>query len=291
MKQIIISAETDLGVDIDGSSIGARELTTNALFKDIEVVHITQPKNYIKSKSDDDLQKNIEEINKYNNKLFNTILAYEENNYFPITVGGDHSVSIGSTLASQKIHENIGVIWIDAHPDFNTFETTETGNIHGLPLATISGYHNDSLRKFSNSFINPENVVIIGTRSIDDLELENLEKANIKYFTTEDIKIYGVLEIIKKAFMIAGKNTNGIHVSFDLDIIDPKSALGVSVPVENGISINDAFKINELLLNHIDKIVSYDLVEYNKLLDKDDKTKDIALKLLKQVIDATKEKE
>lgn len=284
MKQIIISAESDLGVDIDGAALGARDLTKDSLFKDYQIVHLKPSKNYVKSQDEDDLKKNEEEIIKFNEKLYNTVYEFENKGYFPITIGGDHSVTIGSALASEKYHNNIGVIWIDAHSDFNTFDSTPTGNIHGMPLATICGFSNNSLRSFTDSYIKPENVVIIGARSIDDLELINLEQAGIKYFTSEDIKIYGPLEIVKKALLIAGKNTSGIHISFDLDIIDPKIADGVSVPVSNGISLKDALKINELLLNNINNIVSYDLVEYNKLLDKNSKTKEIALKIISEIL-------
>ena len=199
-------------------------------------------------------------------------------------IGGDHSISVASALASQNINHNIGVIWFDAHPDFNTFETTITGNIHGLPLATIAGYNNSSLRIFHNNItVNPENIVVVGARSIDKLEMENLKNANIKIFTTNDIKNLGIEFIIKEALKIAGNNTNGIHISYDLDVIDPIVAPGVSIPEINGISEEEAMVAHDLMLNN-KKVVSFDLVEYNPLKDIDNKTKNIALNILNNTL-------
>ncbi|MCM1052362.1 MAG: arginase [Ruminococcus sp.] len=290
MKTILIGAASDLGVSVDGANLGPESIIRN-LNKDIKNIIINQNSNFKKSLDKNDLKKNLTELNNYNENLYHNILKYNKE-YFPLTIGGDHSIAIPSILASCKKNENIGVIWVDAHPDFNTFETTITGNIHGLPLAAVANYHNEDLTFYHNgSFINPKNIVIIGARSIDKLELENLKDAGITYFTTKDLKEKGCQEIVTQALNIALKNTNKVHISFDLDIIDPLIATGVSVPEENGINLKEALTINELLLNNIDNIVSYDLVEYNPLKDKNNETLSIASTILNQVINKINEKD
>lgn len=279
MKYTFINANTDLGVHIDGTNKGPKSITEN--FNNFEIINVDKNKEYQKDKSKDNLSKNLEEINIFNKKLFNTITNILKEDKFPITIGGDHSIAIASSLASNDHHKNLGIIWIDAHTDYNTFDSTITGNIHGLPLAAINGYKTDLLTSFlTKNYINPKNTVIVGARSIDKLELENLKKNNITFFTTKDIKKEGLNNILDKAFEIAGNNTNGIHISYDLDYIDPIDCPGVSIPEENGINLDTAIDTMKYLVNNKEKIKSLDLVEYNPTLDIDNKTKDIAINLL-----------
>lgn len=279
MKYTLINANTDLGVHIDGTNKGPNLITNH--FKQYETITIEKNNDYQKNKDKHNLAKNLDEINKFNKKLYDTVTNLLENNTFPITIGGDHSIAIPTALASNDYHKNLGIIWIDAHTDYNTFESTITGNIHGLPLAAINNYYNEKLTNIlTNNYINPKNTVIVGARSIDPLELENLKNNNITYFTTEDIKKEGINNILDKAFKIAEENTNGIHISYDLDYIDPEICPGVSVPEQNGIDLETAYSTMEYLNNKKDIIKSLDLVEYNPLNDIDNKTKDIAINLL-----------
>lgn len=289
MKIVVIGAGSDLGVHIDGASLGAEKLI-NELESINEKIILKQDENIIKEKETFNRRKNENSINAFNANLYKVILDKTNDDYFPILVGGDHSISVASSLASAKKHNNIGIIWFDAHTDYNTLDTTTTGNIHGLPLATINGY-NESLKEFHNgNKISAKNTVVVGARSIDKEEINNIKKAGITVFTTHDIKIMGIENVVKKAFSIALNNTSGVHISFDLDLIDPFIAPGVSVPEKDGINKEETLKINEEITKYIDKIVSYDLVEYNPLLDKDNKTLDIAINILQQVIDASKNK-
>ena len=187
---------------------------------------------------------------------------------------------------------DIGIIWIDAHGDFNTLDTTTTGNIHGLPLATITGYKNHELRYFHDgNVINPSNAVIVGARSLDPAEKDNLRYAGVKVFTTQDIKEKGVEAVMNEAFEIAGKRTKGIHISYDLDVIDPAYAPGVSIPEFDGITVEQAMEINKNVINHFDKVVSYDLVEFNPLRDIGRKTEQIAINMIAQIITAAEKKD
>ena len=292
MKTFIAGAGSDLGVHIDGAHLGPVQLMNDLKgFYKGESISLVQDENIIKSRNLSDLRKNDYEIDKFNTKLYQAILEKAKDGYFPITIGGDHSITVASALASAKAHENIGIIWFDAHTDYNTFDTTVTGNIHGLPLAAITGYKNNELRYFHDgNIIQPSKAVVVGARSIDDWEKDNIKYSGITVFTTEDIKEKGVEKVVEEAFRIAGEKTKGIHISYDLDLLDPEVAPGVSVPEFDGISEEEAMKINELIMKHLDQVVSYDLVEFNPLRDQDRKTEQIAINLLAQIIRAVENK-
>lgn len=279
MKYTLINANSDLGVHIDGTNNGPKLITNN--FKNYEIITIEKDNTIIKSKNKSDLAKNLEEVNAFNKLLFDKITYLLNENKFPITVGGDHSIAIASSLASNNYHKNLGIIWIDAHTDYNTFDTTITGNIHGLPLAAINGYKTEKLTNFlTNNYIKPQNTVIVGARSIDKQELVNLKNNNITFFTTEDIIKEGLKNILDKAFQIAGNNTNGIHISYDLDYIDPIDCPGVSVPESNGINAKTAIDTMKYIKNKKQLIKSLDLVEYNPKFDINNKTLNLATNLL-----------
>ncbi len=292
MKTFVVGAGSDLGVHIDGAHLGPVQLMNDLKgFYKGESTSFVQDENIIKSRNLSDRRKNEYEIDKYNTKLYQAILEKVKENYFPITIGGDHSIAVASALANAKVHENIGIIWIDAHTDFNTFDTTVSGNIHGLPLAAITGYKNHELRYFfDGNTIQPSKAVVIGARSIDDWEQDNIRYSGITVFTTEDIKQKGVEAVVEEAFRIAGEKTKGIHISYDLDVIDPEIAPGVSIPEFDGITEEEAMKINETIIKHIDQVTSYDLVEFNPLRDEGRKTEQIAINLLAQIIRAAENK-
>ena len=278
-NKVIIEAKSDLGLHIDGANLGPSLITSN-----IDNKIIIEKENCIKSNDPNDLKKNLKEVNNFNTKLYNTVIDVLNNNKFPITIGGDHSIAIASSLAS-KSKNNIGIIWIDAHLDYNTFETTITGNLHGLPLAAVNGLAKD-LTPFTNTFINPKNTVVVGYRAKEDnakVEIDNILNAGGTIFTTDDIKKYGVNKIMEDAIKIASKNTDGIHISFDLDFIDPIDAPGVSVPEVDGIDKKTALEVIHYL-NNTHNIKSFDIVEYNPLNDKDNITLDIAKEILDYVI-------
>lgn len=292
MRTMIFGAGTDLGVNIDGASLGPVQLMNDlkAFYKG-ESMMFEQDKDIIKSRNLSDRRKNEYEIEKFNTNLYKNMVDKIKEEYFPIMIGGDHSAAIASALASTKVNIDVGIIWIDAHTDYNTFETTVTGNIHGLPLAAINGYKNSELRYYHDGkVIQPSRTVIIGARSIDDAEKDNVKYSGVTVFTTQDIKEKGIEAIMDEAFKIAGYKTKGIHISYDLDIIDPDVAPGVSVPEFDGINEEEAMQINEYIINHMQSVLSYDLVEFNPLRDVDRKTEQIALNLLAQVIRAAENK-
>ena len=292
MRTMIFGAGTDLGVNIDGASLGPVQLMNDlkAFYKG-ESMMFEQDKDIIKSRNLSDRRKNEYEIEKFNTNLYKNMVDKIKEEYFPIMIGGDHSATIASALASAKVNIDVGIIWIDAHTDYNTFETTVTGNIHGLPLAAINGYKNSELRYYHDGkVIQPSRTVIIGARSIDEAEKDNVKYSGVTVFTTQNIKEKGIEAIMDEAFKIAGYKTKGIHISYDLDIIDPDIAPGVSVPEFDGINEEEAMQINEYIINHMKSVLSYDLVEFNPLRDVDRKTEQIALNLLAKVIRAAENK-
>lgn len=289
MKNIdIISACSDLGVHIKGTNLGPDILINNLNKNTINTIKkIDYSNNYIKELDTDNKKKNLIELNSFNNNLYNEIKNTLENNNLPITIGGDHSIAIASALASINKYQNLGIIWFDAHGDYHTFETTSSGNIHGLPFAAITGYEKKLLTDFTNGiYFNPKKAVLFGARDIDEpYELNNLKNAGVTIITTEDIKKYGIEAMCKKAFDVVTNGTNGIHISYDLDCIDCDIAPGVSIPVKNGLDLNEAYYFVDYMIKNKSEIKSIDLVEFNPLRDRNNTTEKIATNIINKLIE------
>lgn len=285
MKRVhtFINVKSDLGVATDGAGLAPKIISDCFDLHFIEINKL----DIKKDKTSGNKPKNLTIINELNKEIFDKTLQVLENNNFPIILGGDHSISIGSALASKKYHQDLGVIWIDAHGDYNTFKTSPSGNIHGFPLAAITGYENSELTSHLNTnLFDQKEAVIVGVRDLDEGEIINLNNSKCTAFTTNDIHNSSVLETLEKAFKIASNsNKHGIHISFDVDVIDPAFAPGVSVPVCNGISIDEAKEIFKYLHDHKDLIKSLDIVEYNPRFEINNKTLNIIKDLIKIFLD------
>lgn len=292
MKSIIIGAGSDLGVHIDGSSLGPVQLINDIKsFYNGETTTIMQEEDILKSRNLSDRRKNEYEVDEINTKIYNTILEKEKDNYFPIVIGGDSSITIPIALASSKVSENIGMILFSPYTNYNTFDTTVSGNINGMSLAAINGYKNSELRYYHDgNVIQPTKTVVVGARSIDDWEKDNVKYSGLNVFTSEDIKQKGLETVINEAFSIANERTKGVHISFDLGLLDPSIAPGVSIPEFDGMSEEEVMNINKLIIAHMKDITSYDLVEFNPLRDENRKTEQIALNILAQIINAVNKK-
>ena len=251
----IINANTDLGVAVDGACLGPDELTKHLRpGKNIRGIYKIYANEENKEKEKENKKKNLKQINIFNEQVYKTVLNTIDNGYMPLTLGGDHSLVIGSALASINRNKSLGIIWIDAHGDYNTFDTTITGNIHGLPLAAIDGYEKRFLTEFHDgNYFKPENTVIVGGREED-------------------------------AIAIALNGTEGMHISYDLDVIDPKIAPGVSVPAVNGINLDEAYEAVDSIIRHKADLKSLDIVEFNPTRDIDNKTKVIAKTIMESFI-------
>lgn len=200
--------------------------------------------------------------------------------YFPLIIGGDHSIAMGTTAALSKHYKKIGVIWIDAHGDFNTEDTTITGNIHGMSFATSVGRGTKSLvGKMGKTAVCEENCVLIGARDLDPLEREVLRQSKVTVFTMREIDEMGMHKVMKKALKIACTGTDAIHVSFDLDSMDPVDAPGVGTPVQGGITYREAHLAMEMI-SECGKLKSLEVVELNPILDSYNNTGKLAIGLI-----------
>jgi arginase len=192
---------------------------------------------------------------------------------FPLVVGGDHSLSIGSVRGAAR-NKKIGVIWIDAHADFNTAETTPSGNIHGMSLAILAGLGDPSLVQLWDEptpVIDPKNIAIIGARDLDEGEKANLREAGAMVMSMEQIDRYGMVKVVEKAIERISRDVDGIFLSLDLDALDPQHAPGVGTPVPAGLSQREVHLACELI-SETGKLIGMDLVEVNPILDVQNQT-------------------
>jgi arginase len=235
-----------------------------------------------KAASPDTNLKNLKEVTDASTALANKIHDVMENGQFPLILGGDHSIAIGTLAGLGDRYENLGVIWYDAHSDINTGETSPSGNIHGMPLAVSIGLGHEKLvniRGFAPK-IKPENVVIIGARSIDPGERKIIKEQGIKVFTMHDIDKLGMTEIMDQTmWYLKDREVDGVHLSLDLDGIDPIYTPGVGTPVPGGISYRESHLAMEMLFTS-DMITSAEFVEVNPILDEKNKTADVAVALI-----------
>jgi arginase len=206
---------------------------------------------------------------------------FEKNQSIPIILGGDHSISIGTVAGIASKVDRLGIIWFDAHADMNTEETTPSGNIHGMPLAIALGLgHPDLLGIGSNSpKVQAKHVVLVGARSIDPEERKLIRRTGIKVFDMQDIDKRGMSVVMSDAIRIASDGTDGIHLSFDLDSLDPSGAPGVGTPVLGGVSYREGHLAMELLAES-KQLLSVDIVEVNPILDQENRTARTAVEMI-----------
>lgn len=214
--------------------------------------------------------------------------AYEsiKSGNFPLVIGGDHSLGMGSIAGVSKHIKNLGVVWIDAHGDLNTHETTLTGNIHGMPLAASMGKGPDKLvNLFEHRIkIKDENVVHIAGRDLDPGEVEIIETSNINAFSMDKVREIGIDKVLEESISYLRDRVDAIHVSFDIDSIDCDYVPGTGTPVKDGLTVEEAKKTLAAFASS-GLMVSLDFVELNPLLDNNDETASVSMELLKTVFD------
>lgn len=202
---------------------------------------------------------------------------------FPIVLGGDHSVGLGSIAAAARSRK-VGVLWIDTHGDFNTHETTLTGNVHGMPLAALAGYGHPALVgvggwKPEGACVDARNVVVIGARDLDSAERALMEAAGVTVFSIAVIDRYGITRVVERALEIATDGTDGFYASFDLDVMDPTVAPGVGTPVPGGLTVREGHLLMEILASS-GSMMGLDVVEVNPILDDRNRTARLAVDLI-----------
>jgi arginase len=203
----------------------------------------------------------------------------------PLVLGGDHSVAVGTisgmSKAMRRRKQRLGVLWIDAHADMNTPQTSPSGNVHGMPLACVIG---KGPRELTHIFdyapkVDPKNVALVGIRDVDVLERPHVRKSGVRAFTMRDIDERGMRAVMEEAIQIAGAGTAGLHVSLDMDSCDPEHAPGVGTPVRGGLSYREAHLAMEMI-GDSERLVSMEVVEVNPVIDEANRTGLLAVELI-----------
>lgn len=198
----------------------------------------------------------------------------------PLVIGGDHSLSMGTAAGVATEDTRMGVLWVDAHSDYNTLDTSPSGNIHGMPLASMVGRGDPRLCEIGGVApkVREEDVAIVGARSIDEGEVEALHDSNIGVYTMRDIDENGMRSVMEDAIEHVMDGPEWLHVSLDMDVLDPGIAPGVGTPIPGGMSYREAHLAMELV-NDTEQLRSIEIVEVNPILDERNRTADLAVGL------------
>jgi arginase len=218
-------------------------------------------------------------------RIAGAVATSMQSHHFPLVLGGDHSLSLGSIRGAAK-HRKLGVIWVDAHPDFNTPQTTPSGNIHGMPLAALCGLGDPRLVclwEETPPVIDPQRVAVIGARDLDLGEKRNLLQAGVMVQSMEQIDRIGMVKAIEKALDRVSRDVDGIYLSFDMDSLDPRHAPGVGTPVPGGLTFREAHLACEVIAE-TGKLMGMDIVEVNPILDIQNQTALLAVEFIRSAL-------
>ena len=289
-KISVIGLPMDLGQSRRGVDMGPSAIRYAGAFErlaalgytmndlgDITVNHTEQENNSETNKG----LKNLDEVARANEQLAKMVDQEVSENVFPLILGGDHSIAIGSLAGISRHYDNLGVIWFDAHGDLNTEETSPSGNIHGMPLAVSLGLGHSKLVNILDYApkVKPENIVIVGARSLDPGEKELIKERGIKVYTMHEIDRLGMSYVMEDAITYLKKKTDGVHLSLDLDGLDPSEAPGVGTPVLGGMTYRESHLAMEMIAE-ANILTSAEFVEVNPILDDKNKTATVAVELM-----------
>ena len=290
-KIVVIGVPLDLGQSRRGVDMGPSAVRVAGLEARLEALgHIVEDAGNIavaipeQKKEGHARAKYLKEITATCTKHAELVLKTLESGKTPLVLGGDHSVAAGTMAGVAEFHrrqnQKAGLIWIDAHADLNTPETSPSGNVHGMPLAAIMGLAPTELANIMgfSPKVQPENCVVVGVRDIDDAEKENIRKTGVEVYTMRDIDERGMRTIIEEALRSAGRGTAGYHVSLDMDWIDPEDAPGVGTPVRGGATYREAHLAMEIIADH-GRMSSFEIVEVNPVIDEHNQTANLAVEL------------
>lgn len=295
MKVKIIGVPSDLGADRRGVDMGPSAIRYAHLQHRLEAIGIQvadagnlQVPNPESRKILDPKLKYLPEVVDVAERLSATVSSAVEEGFIPLVLGGDHSIALGTIAGVSKSKKNIGLIWVDAHGDFNTDVSTPSGNIHGMILAASLGIGHRSLTDISgfSPKLKAQNTVIVGARALDKDETELIRESGIHVFTMSHIDRYGMKDVMKKAIKYAGEGVEGVHLSFDMDVLDPSVAPGVGTPVKGGITYREAALAMEML-SDAKVLSSLEFVEVNPILDKSNETAKLTVGLIASALGET----
>jgi arginase len=288
----IVGAPLDLGagrrgVDMGPSALrlaglGSRVAALGYSVEDLGNVFVDQPES---TPSGPTRAKYLTQITSVCSALADMIDRAVREGRFPLVLGGDHSVAVGTVAgvahAAKQRQEKIGIIWIDAHADMNTPETSPSGNIHGMPLACCIGRGPAELTNILGFApkAHPANVVLVGVRDVDAIERQCVRESGVTAFTMRDIDERGLREVMDRALAVAGDGTAGIHLSLDMDVVDPDEAPGVGTPVRGGMTYREAHLAMEIVCDS-NNLNSMEIVEVNPVLDQANRTANLGVELV-----------
>lgn len=288
----VIGAPLDLGAGRRGVDMGPSAIRVANLHQrlaslgysveDLGNIEIAQPESLPPGPSE---AKYLPQIAEACRRLADMVEAVAAERKMPLVLGGDHSVAVGTVAGMarhfRKQEANLGLIWIDAHADMNTPETTPTGNVHGMPLACCIGLGPPELVDLDGSApkVDPRNVALIAIREVDQLEKPHVRQSGVRAFTMRDIDERGMRSVMEQAIQIACAGTEGFHVSFDMDAVDPDEAPGVGTPVRGGITYREAHLALELICDS-NRMASMEVVEVNPVIDEANRTALLAVELV-----------
>ncbi len=288
MRIRIIGAPIDLGADRRGVDIGPRAIRYAGLNDQLlrlghtvnDVGDLNVPFPEVQPAGNPRL-KYLEPILQAAEELAQIVTDALEKQEFPLILGGDHSIALGSVSGVAHVHKDVGIIWIDAHADFNVEDTTPSGNIHGMILSALAGLGDNRLTNLGGwaPKVDRTRIVIIGARALDPGEQELLRSYNIHVFTMSDIDRRGIAEVMQQSIEIAGRGGAPIHLSLDMDSLDPREAPGVGTPVRGGLSYREAHFAMEMIAES-QHMISMDAVEVNSILDRENTTAQLAVELI-----------
>ncbi len=292
----ILGVPLDLGSGHRGVDMGPSAIRIAGLGEEIESLgysisdrgDIASPIAETKSPGDSS-KKYIREIASTCKKVHQAVLTSLGAQALPIILGGDHSLAVGSVAATSEFAKRkrkpLGLIWIDAHADMNTPETSPSGNVHGMPLSAILGREPSELTQVGHSLvkIKAAKTVLVGIRNLDSRERQMVQASGVHVFTMKDIDREGITTISEKALDIASTGTAGFHASFDLDVCDPSFAPGVGSPVKGGLNYREAHVLMEMVAES-DRLLALDMVELNPILDAQNTTAVFATELVLSAI-------
>src|SRR5215813_663723 len=287
----VIGVPLDLGQSRRGVDMGPSAVRVAGLEAKLEGIgHVVEDSGNIavaipeQKKAGDPNAKYLKEIVATCTKEAELVVKTLEAGKTPLVLGGDHSVAAGTVAGVAEFYrrqnQKIGLIWIDAHSDMNTPESSPSGNVHGMPLAAIMGLGPAELGNIYNFSpkIHPENCVLVGIRDVDAHEKENIRRAGVEVFTMRDIDERGMRSVMEEALRMAGRGTAGYHISLDMDWIDPEDAPGVGTPVWGGATYREAHLAMEIISDH-GRMLSFEIVEVNPVIDEKNQTADLAVEL------------
>ena len=292
MQLDIIGVPIDLGADRRGVDMGPSAIRYANLHKKLDSLGYTyNDKGNIEvpiqetCEITDPKLKYIDCIIPMGRRIAGAVATSIQGGRFPLVLGGDHSLSVGSIHGAAK-HKKIGVIWVDAHADFNTAETTPSGNIHGMPLAALCGLGDPrlvSLWDETPPVLDPKRVAVIGARDLDPGEKNNLREAGVMVQSMEQIDRLGMVTALEKAIERVSRDVDGIYLSFDMDALDPRYAPGVGTPVPGGLTFREAHLACEVIAE-TGKLIGMDMVEVNPILDIQNQTAIDAVEFIRSAV-------